>query len=90
VADLSPIAGLPIKTLFLNGSKKIRDLDPVLSLASLEALVLPEGDYDLDPLRKLPNHKRLSQRVTGDTFSPAQTVGEFWREFDAAKRKEAP
>jgi serine/threonine protein kinase len=90
VVDLSPIAGLPIRTLFLTGSKKIRDLEPVLSLTSLESLVLPEGDYDLEPLRKLPNLKRLSHRVTGDTFSPAQTVEEFWREFDAAKGKEAP
>jgi hypothetical protein len=61
----------------------------VLSLASLEALVLPEGSYDLERLRTLPNLKRVSHRVTGDTFSPAQTAEEFWREFDAGKSKEA-
>lgn len=63
----------------------VTDLSPLADCPTLEELILPAGSLDLTPLRHLPNLRRLSTRSTGQAHSiiPAQTAGEFWKEYDA-------
>lgn len=54
VADITPLRGMPLSSLWLNGLK-VRDLEPVTTMASLEWLVLRECREiaDFTPLRRL-------------------------------------
>jgi hypothetical protein len=83
--DLSPLEGLPLKTLTFDQCKGITDLRPLAKLTRLERLVIPGGEFDLEPLRSLPTLKRLGRRLIAGTGLPAQTAAEFWKEYDAQK-----
>ncbi|MDF1814825.1 MAG: protein kinase [Verrucomicrobiales bacterium] len=82
--DLGPLRGMPLRFLQISGTS-VTDLSPLADCPTLEELILPAGSLDLTPLRHLPNLRRLSTRSTGQAHSiiPAQTAGEFWKEYDA-------
>ena len=63
----------------------LKDVKLLASFLTLEEVVLPP-DVSPEPLRALPNLKRLSYRSTlgkESTNIPAQTAAEFWAEYDA-------
>jgi len=55
VTDLSPLKGMPLVELHINGCKKINDLRVLLTCKRLVTLVLPEHIKDIDFLKTLPD-----------------------------------
>jgi serine/threonine protein kinase len=92
VSDLSPLEGAPLRLVVLRGCRNVKDLAVLATIPTLEEVVLPP-DASPEPLRALPNLKRLSYRVVWDSEGygqdrPAQTAAEFWAEYDARKAAE--
>ncbi|MES2571635.1 MAG: hypothetical protein V4710_16470, partial [Verrucomicrobiota bacterium] len=77
VSDLSPLVGVPLRELKMEGCVDLTDLYPLLVMKTLEAVILPSHCKEIDFLRGHPSIKRLSyKRIT-------QPAWEFWEEFDA-------
>ena len=87
VSDLSQIRELPLRSLRLEDCKNIKDLTPLVSIGTLEHLVVPKGDFDLSVLRKLPHLKRISYRGNFGGV-PADTAEEFWKQLELMKAAE--
>lgn len=74
IADLSPLAGLPLKELYL-GDNQIEDLSPLASVTSLQVLYLGNNPFtDLTPLSSLELLRVLNldaiDRAHLDRFAP--------------------
>ena len=84
ISDLAPLTQSPLRELNLEGCAALTDLHPLLTITTLEGLVLPAQCRDLDFLRKHPGLKRLSYKKL------TQPAEEFWAEYDAARAAEKP
>ena len=82
VSDLTPILGLPLRTIYL-ARTKVKDVSPLAAMTTLEVIELPEGAAGIEKLRALPNLRRISYRWDRERKQVAQTASEFWAEFDA-------
>ncbi len=92
LSDLEPLRGMPLKFLNLDASSCF-DVAPLAECLELEELVLagrPTNTYpkNLELLRSLPKLRYLSQSLNPATQHPAQTVEEFWKEYDAKQAAE--
>ena len=87
VTDLSPLRGMPLTALYLLNCRALTDLSPLADCQALTTLTLPPGEKDIEFLRQFPELERLSFReAPKDYTKPAQTVAEFWQEYDAGKK----
>jgi hypothetical protein len=83
VRDLAPLAGLPIKALFLGGCKELTDVAPLTEIPALEHVVVPIQAGGIERLRTLPHLQRLGYTLTGlQPMLPETTAEEFWKDFD--------
>ena len=80
VADLSSLAGLPLRMVLLEDCPELADISPLIQCPTLETVILPPNATKLTMLRSLPNLKRISY-VYGSERS--LTPAEFWQEYDA-------
>ena len=55
LTDITPLAGMPLKTLSLSGCSNLKDLSILKSCKQLEKLTIPEHLVDKEFLRTLPN-----------------------------------
>jgi serine/threonine protein kinase len=79
VADLTPLTESPLRELNLDGCNNLTNLYPLMTIATLESVVIPLQCKDIEFLRHHPGIKRLSYKKMTE---PAE---EFWKEFDANK-----
>ena len=79
VSDLTPLTESPIRELNLDGCTNLLDLRPLMTIATLESVVIPLQCRDIEFLRHHPSVKRLSYKKL------TQTTEDFWKEFDASK-----
>jgi len=88
--DISNLAGMPLKALFLDGTR-VTDIRPLLLCPTLQFLTLPNEATNIGQLRALKKLERLSMHWddTIESFigpgAPQQTAEEFWKEYDATK-----
>jgi serine/threonine protein kinase len=92
LSDLEPLRGMPLKFLNLERTECF-DVAPLAECPELEELVLAGRPTavgmpvtypkNLELLRTHPKLRYLSQGLNPATQRPAQTVEEFWREYDA-------
>gem|GEM_PF-1715377 len=92
LSDLEPLRGMPLKFLNLERTECF-DVAPLAECLELEELVLagrPNAvgmpvtyPKNLEILRSHPKLRYLSQGLNPATQHPAQTVEEFWKEYDA-------
>ncbi len=90
ITSIAPLSGQPLRFLGLRQAG-VTDLSPLADCATLDKLILPDAFGDLSLLRKLPKLRLISTRHVGAAYNPdpAQTVAEFWKEYDtqqAAKK----
>jgi hypothetical protein len=86
VKDISVLRGMPLQALKLHACKELSDLSPLAEASNLKELTLPPGAKNVEGLRKLPALERLAYgEIDGRGGPPAQTVAEFWQEYDAKK-----
>lgn len=79
LANLDTLRSLPLRELCLDGCGRVGDIAPLAEVTSLEMLVLPPGDHDLGPIRKLPRLRRVSYEMTmTQPWQPRETAEEFW------------
>lgn len=76
---VSPLADAPLRELYLDHSA-VRDVSPLAASKTLVQLLLPEDADGVEDLRQHPTLRRLSYRWQDGA---AQTVDEFWSEYDA-------
>ena len=87
VTDLTVLRGMPLTNVRLIGCKQLTDLTPLSEARGLTLLTLPPNAKDIEFLRTLPKLERLSFRQgRPETWFPAQTAAEFWKEYDAGKK----
>ena len=82
VTSLEPLRGRPLEKLRFDQTK-VTDISPLLDCPTLRDVVLPDAAKNVELLRKLPNLKRLSRKTVGYQAAPAQSVEEFWADYDA-------
>lgn len=80
VTDVTPLAGLPLKAVYLDGCRQLTDISPLVQCPTLEMIILPESATNLTALRELPKLKAMSYTYRAATFPSA---AEFWKEYDA-------
>lgn len=81
VLDLSPLAGMPLVELSLNDCNKLADVSPLKQVATLQRLLLPPSARDIEFLRGMKSIQTLSYK------NLSQPAADFWKEFDAGRRK---
>ncbi len=92
LSDLEPLRGMPLKFLNLERTECF-DVAPLAECPELEELVLAGRPIavgmpvtypkNLELLRSHPKLRYLSLGLNPATQHPAQTVEEFWKEYDA-------
>jgi hypothetical protein len=75
VTDLSPLRGLPLKTLNLLGCSHVRDLNPLTELTDLTELSVTSTSVLPDILRKHPKLRVINTKV----------ASAFWKEYDTQR-----
>ena len=78
------LRGLPLVNLHL-GASAARDVSLLADFPDLETIELPKEPINVERLRTMPKLRYLSPRWDPVTNLPAQTVEQFWEEFDAKK-----
>jgi Leucine-rich repeat (LRR) protein len=87
ITDLSPLRGLPLRMLTLEKCPNPLDLSPLAECAKLEILVISVNAKNLDPLRQLPNLKRIGYSLlTIYDWGRVTPAADFWKAYDARKR----
>ena len=81
ISDLSPLRGVPLKQLYMDKCSLISDLAPLLDIASLEELLLPENAMNVDILRALPKLRRISYTYDAKAGRPVSAAPEFWQQY---------
>lgn len=81
VADLSPLAGMSLREVYLDGCLAVTDISPLGRCSELERLVLPDNVNGMGSLRGLPMLKYISNKYNPAKNAPA---ADFWKEYDAA------
>ena len=89
IASIAPLRGTPLRELSLKGCPEEIDMEPHLDCTHLKKLILPLHPRSLEILRKHPALESLSYRDAGPYVVPAQTVAEFWAEYDAQQKAAA-
>lgn len=84
IRDLDVLKGMPLRELYLDGCKNLQDISGLREFKRLEKLSIPSQSTDIEFLRDLPELKQLGY----DHRAKLQPVAEFWKEYDAKKRKE--
>ena len=79
ITDLSPLTESPIRELNLDGCSSLTNLHPLMTIATLESVIIPQQCKDIEFLRQHPSIKRLSYKKL------TQTAEDFWKEYDAKK-----
>ena len=88
VTDLGPLAGAPVRELWLTHCDKMKDLRPLLECRQLAKLSVPLSCEDVECLRGMPSLSEVEFDAKGGTYI-RQTADEFWRQADArAKPRE--
>ncbi len=88
VTDLSPLRGMNLTSLLLINCRKLTDLSSLAECRELTTLTLPPNAKDVEFLRTLPKIERLSfQEAPKKTDRPDKSVAEFWKEYDAKKKR---
>ena len=87
VTDLSALDGMPLRELWLYGCDALRSVRPLVHCVELELLTVPSQCHDIELLRRLPKLQRIGYEWPG-TWDKVPTAAEFWKEYDAKKRKE--
>jgi hypothetical protein len=83
ISDLAPLTESPVRELNLDGCTNLTNLHPLMTIATLDSVVIPLQCKDIEFLRHHPGIKRLSYKKM------TQPVEDFWKEFDAAKTASA-
>lgn len=92
LSDLEPLRGMPLKFLNLERTE-CYDVAPLVECPELEELILAGRPTavgmpvtypkNLELLRSHPKLRYLSLGLNPATQHPAQTVEEFWKDYDA-------
>ena len=86
VKDFEPLRGMPLVVLHLRGCS-LKDVGFLADFPDLEEIELPDDKVaNLERLRSRPKLRYLSSGWNPVTNHPAQTVAEFWKEYDAKKK----
>jgi serine/threonine protein kinase len=88
VSNLEPLRGMPLRDLRMSGCTNLTDLQPIVGNGTLENVILPPNAKSFEFLRAVTSLKKLSFRYDPSTKSPAQSVVDFWAEYDR-KQSEA-
>jgi Leucine-rich repeat (LRR) protein len=84
VSDLSVLRDMPLEVIDLRLCDQLKDLTPLANIRTLRTIALPIHAANLEPLRKLPNLKRLAFTWDEDT-GPVCTAEEFWKTWDGLR-----
>ncbi len=87
VASIAPLRGQPLRRAKIDRTY-VTDLSPLQTGGSLEEIVIPSTARNVEVLRKLPL-KSISTGMSSDRPA-AQTVPEFWKEFDRSQSAGTP
>jgi serine/threonine protein kinase/Leucine-rich repeat (LRR) protein len=88
VTDLSAVRGMPLSQLSLNYCNELSDLSPLANIMTLKEIVLPPNAKNFQFLRDFPKLERLSYTEDPSKWwRPDKTAAEFWKEYDAKKKK---
>ena len=82
VSDLEPLRGSSLAHLRVDSSN-LKDVGPLAECAELESIELPPKARNVESLRALKKLRYLSSSWDNAANHPAQTVEEFWKEYDA-------
>jgi serine/threonine protein kinase/Leucine-rich repeat (LRR) protein len=86
IRSVAPLKGLPLKRLQLERCVLLEDLSPLAECRELECLAIPVSLKNLEPLRQLPNLKRLGYGCELSHWELCPTAEEFWKAYDARKK----
>ncbi len=83
ISELKPLIGMPLTSIRMANCERITDLSPLAGTSdTLESIILPPNAKNIEFLRKFPKLKRISFQYDPNLHGPAQSVGEFWFEYD--------
>jgi serine/threonine protein kinase/Leucine-rich repeat (LRR) protein len=88
--DVSPLVKLPLVELRLSGCNPSLDVGPLAECAKLERLTVPLGAKGIEKLRNHPTLKKIAYKVAASAFgdwSPVPDIAEFWKAYDARKKR---
>lgn len=89
VADLRPLAGMPLRLLTVQQCKYLSNLTGLETCDQLEYIILPNRQLNLDPIRKLPQLKKLrygqppGRNREWDDVAPVEN---YWPAYDKWRR----
>jgi len=87
VSDLRPLASSRLKYLDCKKTPYLTDLTGLEQCPNLELIVLPRRQLNLDPIRKLPNLKKLSYGHPPDSdWNRVAPVEQYWPIYDKWRR----
>lgn len=84
VADISALAGQPLRQLTLHDCPYLRDVSPLASCRELERLTLPTAATNVHLLRTLPALRSIAFQLASDGSWPDNAAA-FWRAYDARR-----
>ncbi len=85
VTNLAPLGGLPLRRLHAARLGGTPDVSPLAAVPTLLELTLPRQARNIESLRKHPSLRRLAFETNPATSVAAQTVEEFWEDWDKAQ-----
>jgi Leucine-rich repeat (LRR) protein len=83
ISDLSPLKGLPLRELYLEGCPSVADVSALAEIPTLEKLTVPMSARNIEALRQLTQLKMLAFSRNANTLLPSSTVEDFWKDNDA-------
>ena len=79
-SDLSPLAGLPLKQLYLDGCPNVTDVGSLAKITTLEKVTVPVQARNIEALQKLHTLQMLAFQVTSKSpWIPTSTADDFWK-----------
>jgi hypothetical protein len=88
VKNLSALRGMPLTYLRLHGCPELTDISPLSDCKELQSVTLPPNATNIECLRALPSLERLSFAEEQPDNEPDKTAAEFWKDYDAKKKRE--
>lgn len=87
VTDLRPLAGMPIRSLQLHNNPYLSKLNGLEQCQRLAYITLPKRQLNLDPIRNLPNLKKLvyGPKPNND-WNRVAPVEQYWPTYDKWRR----
>jgi Leucine-rich repeat (LRR) protein len=89
IRDLSPLKGMPLHTLRLEGCGNLHDLSPLLECRQLQRLTITRSATNLIVLRDLPGLKRIGYIVANNqdvSWEQLPNPTNFWNAYDTLRR----